>query len=331
MSMRSSIDSPMIKSQHQTDIVLREGDPPSNGGGFKGKKPLLNRVTLGTKRIKKYRFIRKWLLPDVILGLILIVLNIPCYYFKPFERQFTINDISISHPFATQERVSDKGLAIYSLVIPIIGIIVISLVLSDPRHRYFMLYVSLLGLCMSYLSAMLVTNFAKNWFGHCRPDFLARCIPREGLQNDVLYTAQEACTTDNRSRLLDGFRSTPSGHTSLSLAGLGYLFLWVSGQLLTARTSVGSWRKAVSFVPLLGATYIGLSRTQDYRHHLLDVLLGAILGAWMAWWWYRRFFPALDSRLPFKPLLDDSAVDIDDDEVALPRADEEMAVHTIAQ
>ncbi|CAI4057088.1 hypothetical protein SUVZ_02G3970 [Saccharomyces uvarum] len=253
----------------------------------------------------------KWRVEDVLLLIIMVVLNYPIYYQEPFQRQFYINDLTIAHPYATTQRVNDFMLFVYSFVVPFLTILTIGSILGDKRHLIFILYTSLLGLCLAWFSTSFLTNFIKNWIGRLRPDFLARCEPQEGLPLDTLFTAIEVCTTKNHERLLDGFRTTPSGHSSESFAGLGYLYFWLCGQLLTESPVVPIWRKMVAFLPLLGASLIALSRTQDYRHHFVDVLLGSILGYVMGHFFYRRTFPAIDDPLSFKPLMDDSDVTLE--------------------
>ncbi|CAD6611772.1 XXYS1_4_G0048190.mRNA.1.CDS.1 [Saccharomyces cerevisiae] len=274
----------------------------------------------------------KWRLEDVFLLIIMILLNYPVYYQQPFERQFYINDLTISHPYATTERVNNNMLFVYSFVVPSLIILIIGSILADRRHLIFILYTSLLGLSLAWFSTSFFTNFIKNWIGRLRPDFLDRCQPLEGLSLDTLFTAKDVCTTKNHERLLDGFRTTPSGHSSESFAGLGYLYFWLCGQLLTESPLMPLWRKMVAFLPLLGAALIALSRTQDYRHHFVDVILGSMLGYIMAHFFYRRTFPPIDDPLPFKPLMDDSDVTLEEavthqripDEELHPLSDEGM-------
>lgn len=284
----------------------------------------IDRKSLGMTFFTKYPKITRWRLADVILCIILIGGNVAVYFFKPFERQFTINDVTISHPYAHHQRVNDTQLLVYSLIIPLSAIIFFS-VLEVPRHRLYVLYVSVLGLFLSFSCNMLITSYLKNWISRCRPDFLERCVPREGLSRDVLYTAREACTTDNWDLLYEGYRSTPSGHSSESFAGLGYLYLWLSGQLLTENPSVGSWRKVLAFTPVMGAAVIACSRTQDYRHHFSDVVLGGIIGSFVAWWAYRRNFPSIYSHNSFKPHLSENSVSYDDNSL-LPKLNDEEAI-----
>ncbi|CCF58302.1 hypothetical protein KAFR_0E01480 [Kazachstania africana CBS 2517] len=292
----------------------------------------IDRLRLGgNERSFSYRT-PKWRISDVILLSILVIFSYPVYYQKPFERQFSLNDLTISHPYTLVERVSDTMLFVYSLVVPLIVVVAIGFAMADSRHRNYLVYISVLGLLVTWFSTTLFTNFIKNWIGRLRPDFLDRCQPKANLPLNIMFYASEVCTNENSSLLLDGFRTTPSGHSSASFAGLGYLQLWLSGQLLIKYDQVGFWRTYVAMLPLLGASLIALSRTQDYRHHFIDVLIGSVLGYWIAYSTYRRYFPALGSSLPFKPLLDDSKVGLVEEAPMSPQqqsiitrtADEEM-------
>lgn len=285
----------------------------------------IGRLSFGSTSLMASSHWVKWRISDVVVLIVSIVVNFPVYYLPPFQRQFYINDLTIAHPCAKHERVDNKMLLLFSLIVPALTIIVVAVLLGDKRHRFHLLYISLLGLFLSWSLNVLFTNYIKNWIGRLRPDFLARCEPKEGLPRDTLLEAVDACTTQDTKRLLDGFRTTPSGHSSESFAGLGYLYIWLCGQLITEHPQTGLWRKIVAFLPLLGAMLIALSRTQDYRHHFIDVMLGSGLGYLFAHYIYRRNFPALKDPLPFKPLLDDSDVNELDLRVHRPLQGSEMA------
>lgn len=214
---------------------------------------------------------------------------------NPFERQFTLNDVTIQHPFAKHERVLNKELFLYSTIIPLVTIIVTGLPLTTPsKYRLYNTFVGVVGVALSISITTLTTNFLKNYIGRLRPDFLARCQPKDGTPLDILVLAKDVCTTKDRANLLEGFRTTPSGHSSMSFAGLFYLTLWISGQLAAGDWVVGSWRTVIAWIPTLGATLIALTRTQDYRHHFVDVTLGSLLGLGIAYWSYFRLFPRLN-------------------------------------
>lgn len=280
----------------------------------------VDRITLGLDNFSVYPVFVKWRIGDVILIPIVFLINSYVFYISyPFERQFVINDVTINHPFTEHERVPNEVNMIYSLAIPVVIIVIVTSLLGDPRHKLYLGYISILGLFVSFFVNELFTDALKNWIGRHRPDFIARCIPKADAPRDVLVFAKDVCTTKDLLRLADGFRTTPSGHSSSAFSGLGYLSLWLMGQLLTEHPLTGSWRKVLAAVPLLGAALIAISRTEDYRHHFVDVILGSMLGFTVAYWSYRRNFPELSSNASFKPYLDDS--DVKAVENAIIRAD----------
>lgn len=269
----------------------------------------INRLSFGMDRLTFFPFLKKWRIGDVLLLPVVFIINSFQYHFtKPFERQFYINDLTINHPFAEHERVTNSQNQFYSVVVPIVIIALFTLVVGHPKHKLYLGYISILGLLVSIFVNELFTDVLKNWIGRHRPDFIARCIPRPDAPVNVLVYAKDVCTTTHKHRLADGFRTTPSGHSSGAFSGLFYLTLWLSGQLLTEHPLTGSWRKIVAAIPALCAALIALSRTEDYRHHFIDIVLGSLIGIVVAYWSYRRNFPELSSPIAFKPVLDDSDV-----------------------
>lgn len=56
--------------------------------------------------------------------------------------------------------------------------------------------------------------------------------------------------------------------------------------------------------PVMGAALIGVSRLEDYRHDVGDVMVGAAIGSVAAYLNWRRYYPSLlDKRCdePFDP------------------------------
>lgn len=74
--------------------------------------------------------------------------------------------------------------------------------------------------------ATFLTAVVKNSVGRPRPDLVARCKPKKGTPEHSLVTI-EVCTEESHHTLHDGWRSFPSGHSSLAFSGLGYLALSV--------------------------------------------------------------------------------------------------------
>lgn len=265
------------------------------------KDDTINRTTLGIDKIRGGPFFLRWRGSDLIALVLLFVLYPIVYRIEPFQRQFYVDDLTISHPFAEHERVTAGELFFYALVVPVAVIGVVSAIITKPQHKVYVTYVSLLGLLLSVFSASIITDLLKNAFGRHRPDFLARCEPKPDTPKGVLVLAKDVCTTENIDRLLDGFRTTPSGHSSISFAGLLFTSLWLAGQLAVTRPYLGFWRWAIVAVPTIGALLIALSRTEDYRHHFIDITVGLLLGILIAVWLYLRLFPAISHERSFEP------------------------------
>lgn len=270
---------------------------------FFHKDDRFNRTTFGVDRLRGGLAMIRWRLTDAIWVSILVVMYPLVYRIQPFQRQFYIGDLLISHPFAEHERVPGAALFFYAGWFPFASIVVLALLVTKPANKVYVAYVSALGHLLSVFSASIITDVVKNSFGRHRPDFLARCVPKADAPTDILVYAKDVCTTDNIARLMDGFRTTPLGHSSISFAGLLYFSFWLAGQLTITRPQAGAWRWVVSFLPAFGAALIALGRTEDYRHHFIDVFVGLCLGAVIALWLYFRLFPGLGQAGCYEPRL----------------------------
>lgn len=62
--------------------------------------------------------------------------------------------------------------------------------------------------------------------------------------------------------------SFPSGHTSLSFAGATWMARWIE------ECADSKW----GYLAYIPATYVGISRMEADRHHLSDIVFGALLG-----------------------------------------------------
>ena len=194
---------------------------------------------------------------------------------------------------------------------------------SSPRSRspgtttFHKHHSAVLGLAVSLILTSFLTDVVKNTVGRPRPDLVARCKPRAGTPSDILVSI-DVCTETGHHTLHDGWRSFPSGHSSFSFAGLGYLALFLAGQLRVFRDRRRLWRALRCLAPLVGAALVAISRCQDYRHDVYDVCVGSALGIVVAWFSYRRYWPRLASPVcdtPYPaPGSDGEFVDDDDDD-----------------
>ncbi|KAL1758161.1 phosphatidic acid phosphatase type 2/haloperoxidase [Schizophyllum commune] len=136
-----------------------------------------------------------------------------------------------------------------------------------------------------------ITEFVKHLVGRLRPDFLYRCK----------WDAATAACTGKLSTIEEGRKSFPSGHSSTAFSGMMLLSLWIAGQ-------TGAWcfsspapvsivpsrmlRFLIAMLPLVWATWVAISRLEDYRHHKEDVIVGSLLGAGFATISYLMYWPS---------------------------------------
>jgi diacylglycerol diphosphate phosphatase / phosphatidate phosphatase len=142
-------------------------------------------------------------------------------FIEPFHRMFSLDDRSKAYPHALVQRVSALWMFVYGGGVPLAVILVWAVVARPGFHQA---HVSILGLFISLILTMFLTDVVKNSVGRPRPDLIARCKPKEETPSHTLLTI-EVCTETDPHVLQDGWRSFPSGHSSFAFSGLGYLAL----------------------------------------------------------------------------------------------------------
>ncbi|WLF76827.1 hypothetical protein PVL30_000531 [Lodderomyces elongisporus] len=262
-------------------------------------------VFLSTSEIKGYVQSRKFknYIPDWIAACILFA-----YFFliaehaQPFNRQFSPSDLSIQHPYAVEERVSGMQCIALATLVPsfVITAVTVSKVYLRSKSKEDALHtlqVAILGLAIAISVTGTVTDILKNWIAQPRPDFLARCGIKPELNSDKLLDISSCSAPLGANVLLDGLRSTPSGHSSISFVAFAYLTLWILAQYrLISNCPKSVYKYILAALPLLLATYIALSRTQDYRHHFFDIIFGSLIGCIFAWLVFRLYWENLTSE-----------------------------------
>lgn len=240
------------------------------------------------------------------LGLLFYVVG---HHISGFKRHFSLEDTSLRYPYAVHQRVGTHALHFISAVIPFIAQVIINLVTVrswvDFHH-------SALGLLLSYTITGSITQLLKVAVGRPRPDVISRCQPIPGSVDPVYgLSTVDICTQTVKHILDDGWRSFPSGHSSSSFAGLGFLTFYLAGKLHIFDKRGYAGKIWLVFTPLFGAIFVAISRTMDYRHHWHDVVTGSALGLILSYFSYRQYYPGLaeaDAHLPhmtrFEELLD---------------------------
>lgn len=218
---------------------------------------------------------------------------------SPYERDLSVYFKSSEYHWSLRsEQITDELLHHLSVTLPLVLLIILTLI-AYPRggiHLVPMLHHSLLGLLTAHALSIVPTDLLKVWIGELRPDFFSRCAYSED---------SEICKPffHNPRLMEDGRKSFPSGHSSTSFAGLGFLSLWIAGRNgayaiggdgLRAAGPLQSrlLRCAVASVWLFVALWVAISRIEDHRHHPRDVIAGGLIGFVSAVVAYLFYFPS---------------------------------------
>ncbi|KAF8551341.1 PAP2-domain-containing protein [Imleria badia] len=229
-----------------------------------------------------------------------------------FKRHFSLTDLSLQHPYAVQQRVSTNALWLLGGALPLgVQIVVNTLFIRS----WWDLHHSTLGLWLSITITSSITQIVKVTVGRPRPDLIARCQPFPGSEDPLWgLSTVDICTQTSKHILENGWRSFPSGHSSLSFAGLGFLTFYLAGKLRLFDGRGYASKVWLSLIPLGLAAWVAFSRTMDYRHHWEDVLTGSALGLGIAYFSYRQYYPNLASKtahIPFTTRFDEAEYDME--------------------
>ncbi|KAJ1973112.1 hypothetical protein H4R35_004292 [Dimargaris xerosporica] len=240
--------------------------------------------------------------PDWILVIIMALGFFAIDKIHPFQRQFSLADKSIQYPMKP-DTVTPAMLIVVSFLVPIASVFVVAVF---HRRSWFDLHQGWLGCMLALTMTIIVTHTIKITAGRHRPDFLSRCkldLSDGNTPEDPIYglSTTAICTQTNEKIMREGMKSFPSGHASLSFAGLTYLTLYLAGKLHLYDQRGHTIKTFVVIMPLLGALLVAVSRTVDYRHHWQDVTVGSIIGIVCAYFAYRQYYPNLASPLAHRP------------------------------
>ncbi|KAF9876627.1 PAP2 superfamily protein [Colletotrichum karsti] len=175
----------------------------------------------------------------------------------PQKRPFNLGNPDISFPLH-DDTVSITNAFLICIVAPILIIFVVSLLLvpgstvppGTPksiiwRRKLWEIHAGWLGLIFSVIATWFIVSTTKNLLGKPRPNAIARCQP--DLENIAQYivggvasttsstagqlVSADICKNPDTSVVNDGFRSFPSGHSSIAASGLVYLTFFLASKL----------------------------------------------------------------------------------------------------
>lgn len=174
---------------------------------------------------------------------------------------------------------------------------------------------AIMGSIWAVLLASLFQVVVKQLIGGFRPYFLDVCMPdlsrasrnETGLNGvgfqRIMYTT-EVCTQTDGMKLKTAITSFPSGHSTVTWAGFGFLFLWMNAKLkVWADHRPAFWKLSLTLLPLLGSVCIACSLTINAAHNWYDIVAGSVIGTLMALAAYRASYAAVwDWRFNHIPL-----------------------------
>ncbi|XP_015942141.1 lipid phosphate phosphatase 2 [Arachis duranensis] len=223
-------------------------------------------------------------LHDWLILLLLIVIEVILFVIHPFYR-FVGRDMLEDLKYPMKENtVPVWAVPLYAVLLPM----AVFLLFYMRRRDVYDLHHSVLGLLFAVLITAVLTDAIKDAVGRPRPDFYWRCFP-DGVE---VYDKWGGVVCHGKeSDIKEGHKSFPSGHTSWSFAGLGFLSLYLSGKIKAFDRQGHVAKLCIVFLPILAACLVGISRVDDYWHHWQDVFAGGLLGLVVATFCYMQFFP----------------------------------------
>ncbi|KAH8261142.1 hypothetical protein KR044_003933 [Drosophila immigrans] len=239
------------------------------------------------------------LLLDIILmaGLLLLAENVRELWGAATTRGFFCDDETLMYPYR-ENTVSPSLLHWISFHLPLAALVILESYRCWRRVaggvstwlQYWPVYNTLRWFLFGHAAESLIKDMAKQLIGRLRPHFFAVCRPKladggfctdEAHRQGGVYHTDYTCeSTDATPQMLrDVHVSFPSGHSSMVFYGLVFMAL----HLQTLRLPLSTMLRPLCQLMCVGlATFVGLSRVMDYKHHWSDVVAGSLLGASVA-------------------------------------------------
>lgn len=286
------------------------------GSAFSPRREGWRKVFYGSSDSERGRII------DCVVSVVMLIFAalVGTLYATPFERPFFEGDDSISFPVVAHETVPFHMLLVYAILIPALCVIAIPLIVrwhigfSETIRPVTDVVLAVVGLATTGGLTAFCTTFIKQYVGRPRPNFFALCgYPYNSVTHTYgtphLLGSYSSCTK-SEADIIHAHTSFPSGHSSWSFAGLGYVSLLLWFTMRSGPAGRPRWAEVLlAAFPLFCASLIACSRTRDNYHHYADVLCGSVLGAVIALAVFWTMYPSPQPRRMSKqPALADRAV-----------------------
>ncbi|CAH1760801.1 9347_t:CDS:2 [Entrophospora sp. SA101] len=120
-----------------------------------------------------------------------------------------------------------------------------------------------------------------------RPTFLTKCQPDPSKINaspGQIYFTNDVCTGKLESTEFQG------GHSATAFGGWVFFILYINGKSKPWTNGSYLWKILILCLPLLFASWISVTRINDFRHFPFQIITGAILGIFAGLISYRLYF-----------------------------------------
>ncbi|KAM8707918.1 hypothetical protein ACLKA7_014962 [Drosophila subpalustris] len=240
---------------------------------------------------------------DVVLlgGLLVVGKNFRRIWGPPTQRGFFCDDESLMYPYQ-ENTVTPTMLHWISLHLPLAALVVLESYRCWKRtgaashsrwERFWPVYNTLRWFLFGHVAEQLIKDMGKQLIGRLRPHFFEVCRPvfddgttctdsgpGQSLVYHTAYTCQPDLSGATEAMLRDVRVSFPSGHSAMAFYGLVFLALHL--QRVRRPKPSTLLRPLCQLLLVALASFVGLSRVTDYKHHWSDVVAGSLLGASIA-------------------------------------------------
>ncbi|PNH09835.1 Lipid phosphate phosphatase 1 [Tetrabaena socialis] len=216
-----------------------------------------------------------------------------------------------SYPYLTNS-VPSWTVPLFSLLGPLVCFLAYRFIVRRPNREVLRLVITFV---LAYFLTAAITNCLKLPVGRLRPNFNRACWPNGTMvfRHEDQWGGYAVCDPlVGKGDVEEVRKSWPSGHSSLSAAGLGFLTFFLLGQLRAFSMPPGGragrlWRFLVALLPGFGAIVVAVTRVLDYWHYPSDVLTGLAIGFLTSFFVYRLVYPPLTHRrsdMPWEAILE---------------------------
>jgi len=216
-------------------------------------------------------YLADWLIAG---AMILVEVALTQYTVEPHDRYIPKDFQPLTYP-TQQETVVWWLWGLMCFALPVLVFAVFQLGMRSPHDFHH----AVLGLFEAVAISLVLTDTLRYFAGRNAPDWYARV------------------RTGEPSIMRAGRLSFPSVHTSLAVASLSHLSMYMCGKFGVFKTDSGQfWKAVTSILPTCGAAMLSITRTIDYHNDFSDIAVGALIGIIVGPFCYYLNYPSLSSE-----------------------------------